>query len=332
MPETIPTDITATSTPSRTITQDGHGNIKISVKATEAAVQRVTPPPPALGTAERDAWLPKAFLTPQALVASQKEGHATITRLSQELAVLKAGAPSTTATTTATPPSPQIPITPATVENLTSVAAAALTGTDVPPTASVVVPPAPSAPIPGVQDTVAQTLDLPAMSAEWAKNGGKLTPASQARLDKLGVTKEVVEQYVQAQMAWAANNTASLEQVVGGKDRLGLVLQWYGANEKETGDLYNAALAKLDYKSARLILAGMNATYADAVGHDPRLSMSGAESARMITESPFLSQGELQTALSDPRYKAGTDAQFIRSVERRALQFAAMQRTGRAGR
>jgi hypothetical protein len=171
---------------------------------------------------------------------------------------------------------------------------------------------------------------LLALSAEWAANGGKLLPTSLARLEKHGIGKAQVEQFIEAQTALADKHAASLAAVAGGSDRLPLVLSWHTVNNPQAAARYNQALAASDIQGARLILAGMSAAYTDAVGHDPRLAIGGVEAGRMATEQPFASMAELQAAQSDPRYRNGTDLAYIRSVERRGLDYARRRRGGSA--
>ena len=328
----VPAGMTSESRQHAVVSTDGKGHDKISVKAGIGATLASVPPTPIYADTARPTWLPQNFKNPEALVQSQKEAQATITRLSQELALLKGGAATTPASTpspsaVATPSGPVAPPAPTTsvAEPSTALQAGFAAGS----TASPDSPPAALEPTP-TPAPQPEPVDLLALSAEWAANGGKLTATSEARLAKHGIGKAQVEQFIEAQTALADKYAASLAQVAGGSDRLPLVLEWHALNNPQAAARYNQALAASDIQGARLILAGMSASYTDAVGRDPRLAIGGVEAGRMVTEQPFASMAELQAAQSDPRYRNGTDPAYIRSVERRGLDYARRRRGGSA--
>jgi hypothetical protein len=187
------------------------------------------------------------------------------------------------------------------------------------------------APTPGAGITEPEPiapLDLTALSAEWAKNGGRLTPPSLSRLAKLGIDERAVAQYVEAQTALAEKHTTGLEQAAGGKDRLPLILQWHATNNATLANRYNMALATGDFEGATIIMQAMSAGYTNAVGYDPRLAIGGAEASRISSEEPFMSQAEMVQAMSDKRY--GKDPAYTRKVERQSMEYAELKRKGKA--
>ena len=328
----IPAGMTSSSTQHSIVSTDGKGHEKISVKAGVGATLASIPPTPIYADTARAAWLPQQFKSPEAMAASYKEAQATITRQAQELALLKGGAATTPASTpslsaAATPSGPAALPAPTTsaAQPSTALQQGFVEGATVPPAS----PPAALEPTP-TPAPQPEPVDLLALSAEWAANGGKLTATSEARLAKHGIGKAQVEQFIEAQTALADKYAASLAQVAGGSDRLPLVLEWHALNNPQAAARYNQALAASDIQGARLILAGMSASYTDAVGRDPRLAIGGVEAGRMVTEQPFASMAELQAAQSDPRYRNGTDPAYIRSVERRGLDYARRRRGGSA--
>ena len=310
----------------------GHGPIRVTagVGATSAADSRAT-----YSETERPQWLPRNFNSPEALVASQREAQATITRLSQELATLKAGAPSiapSTRTDVGVPLAPtQTP--PAPVADLTRIAAAALPPatpaqpTAPAPSASTLALSVPTLAVPSTPEPVTP-VDLQALSEEWARNGGQLSAASLARLAKQGISELQVNQYIEGQKALAAKHVASLERVAGGSDRLPLVLQWAASNAHPAANRYNMALATGDYEAAALFLAHMSAGYIDEMGRNPKLAIGGVEAGRMAEEQPFLSMKEATDAMADRRY--GKDQAYTRSIERRTMAYSALKRAGKA--
>lgn len=323
--------MTSTQTEHAHVSTDGKGHGKITVRAGVGATSATDSRTTTYSEEPRPQWLPANFKTPQALVESQREGQATITRLSQELAAQRAGAPSTAPSTSVASQLAPTPMPPAPVADLTRIAAAALVPTTLVPateTTSSVSTPASAPPSQPAPSTPADPVDLTALSAEWGRNGGKLSAASLARLEKQGISQATVNQYIEAQEALAAKHTASLERVAGGKDRLALVLNWAMANSHPATNRYNMALATGDYEGASLFLASMTSGYVDEVGRNPRLAISGIEATRMEAEQPFLSMAEMVKAQDDRRY--GKDPAYTRMVERRGLAYAALKRAGKA--
>ena len=319
MPEsiTVETGLNATTTEHALVSSDGKGHDKISVRAGPNATLGTLVPQPILSSTPRDPWLPQQYKTPVDLVKSYQEAQAKITKQAQELAALKAGA----ALPVASP-------TPA-VAPLAAVDGASPPAVTTPPAVST--DPLPLAPTPGTTPSAPEhvaPIDLAALSAEWAKNGGRLTPASLSRLAKVGIDERAIGQYIEAQTALAEKHTASLEQAAGGKDRLPMVLQWHATNNVPLADRYNMALATGDFQGAAICLAAMSAAYTEAVGYDAKLPIGGVEAGRIASEGPFMSQAEMVQAMDDRRY--GKDPAFTRSVERRAMRYAQLKKEGKA--
>lgn len=319
---TVETGMNATTTQHSIVSSDGKGHDKITVRAGLNATMNPTLPQPQYAPTPREPWLPQNFKTPQDLVKSYQELQASFTKKSQELAALgKAGAPSTPATTPVQLYAP--------TDQPAPVAASPTTPTPAPATETVVSSPVPSVPTPTVAPEPVPPVDLQALSAEWAKNGGKLTATSIARLAKQGIDERAINLYIEAQTALAEKHTKSIAVAAGGEDRLPLILQWAAAgNAARLADRYNMFLATGDFEGATITMAAMSAAYTNAVGYDPRLAIGGVEAGRIQSEEPFMSQAEMVRGMSDKRY--GKDPAYTRSVERRSMQYAALKQAGKA--
>lgn len=238
-----------------------------------------------LGTEPRPQWLPDNFKKPEDLVKSYQESVKELTKTKQEVATLKKATASSELTGSA--PTAEKSATDTTTTSVT----------------------------PG-------PLDLPGLASEWAANGGKLTDASLGRLEKSGINRSDVEQFIAGQQALAAQHTESLARVAGGREQLQDVLEWYAqGGSKAEASQYNKALAEGRFDDARLVLTNMVNTYRDRVGRDPRVLVKGEIASGAKNEAPFMNFGEVTRAMNDPRYK--TDLTYRRSVERRTM---AMQR------
>ena len=154
------------------------------------------------------------------------------------------------------------------------------------------------------------------LSKEFAENSGALTEETLTKLEKAGIERATVDQYIAGQQAIATQVAASLTEVAGGAEALRSVLDWAGTNLTEAeADAYNSALDSGNIEAAKLALQGVAAKYTAAVGSEPSL-VEGEAAAGVTGVAPFGSQQEVIAAMKDPRYKSG-DPAYVKSVEKR---------------
>lgn len=227
-----------------------------------------TPKAPEQKAAERPAWLPEKFKTPEDFAKSYAE-----------LEAKQSGKP------------PEAPATK----------------------------PEDGAAKPPVNITEAQALvekaglDMSKLRAEYAEKG-EFTPESLAALEKAGVTKDVVNNYVSGLQAQTEKYTAQVAESVGGVEEMQKLFQWAGQNltpdEVKSAD---AVLANGDPAVSSLLLQGLQARYIAQNGKEPKL-ITGTPAPTQGVQ-PFASSAEMQRVMASPEYK--TDPAFRAKVEQR---------------
>lgn len=154
-------------------------------------------------------------------------------------------------------------------------------------------------------------LDLSTYEAEFSDTG-VLSADSYTQLEKAGIPKSVVDQYIEGQKAVAANATTEAHGLVGGADNYKAMLSW-ATTSLDAADktAFNAAVDK-GGASSKLAIAGLNAQFRAAQGSAPQL-LGGFAPSGAQEVSGYRSTSELTTAMSDPRY--AKDAAYRKDVE-----------------
>jgi hypothetical protein len=156
-------------------------------------------------------------------------------------------------------------------------------------------------------------LDMSKLKAEYAEKG-EFTPESLEALEKAGVTKDVVNNYVAGLQAQAEAYTAKVAESVGGTEEMQKLFQWAGQNltpdEVKSAD---AVLANGDPVVSALLLQGLQARYVQQNGKEPKLVTGSPAPSKGI--EPFESQADMLKAMGSQEYK--TNPAFRARVEQR---------------
>lgn len=159
------------------------------------------------------------------------------------------------------------------------------------------------------QDT-GGTIDIAAFEKEYADNGS-LSDKSYEALARVGITKEIVDRYIEGRTAYAANYDEQVMSVAGGKSEYEAIVNWAKDNlsdsEKES---YNKAVTSRDIELAKLATAGLMAKYKSSQGNIPATTIEGGASSGL---SYYSSMDELVTDQKDIRYEK--DTAFRQAVE-----------------
>lgn len=144
-------------------------------------------------------------------------------------------------------------------------------------------------------------LNLQDFSQEYAQKG-ELSSESYEKLAKAGYSKELVDQFIEGQMARAAQFESSIKNEVGGNDAYVEMVTWAKANLTPAEiDAYNAAVSSGNPQQAKLAAMGLRAQYEKANGSDPKRLLGGTNAA--ASSDVFESVAQLKEAMKDPRYK-----------------------------
>lgn len=160
------------------------------------------------------------------------------------------------------------------------------------------------------------TSDLLAEANTEFGDKGFLSPETFAKLDKAGIPKARVSEYIEGRKAVAASQGNMLAEIAGSEEILKAVIQWSGANlTNAEADAYNNALDSGNTEALKLAFQGVFAKYSTAVGVDGDLVAGPAGEAIAGGARPFASQQEVIEAMSSKAYK--TDPAERKRVEQR---------------
>lgn len=160
-------------------------------------------------------------------------------------------------------------------------------------------------------------LDMESLQAEYSKEG-KLSDESVAKLEKAGITKAQLDQYIEGQKAQATLYTQSLAEAVGGTDALNETLKWAADALTESEiTAANAALTSGNAEQAKLVLAGLNSRRLQATGEEPTL-VGGRSSPGGSGVHGYESSHQMITDMNSAQYKA--DPAFRAQVAKRVAQ------------
>jgi vacuolar-type H+-ATPase subunit H len=153
-------------------------------------------------------------------------------------------------------------------------------------------------------------LDMSALESEVVENG-TLSDKSFEALEKAGISREMVERYIEGQRALGEAVQSRLTAHVGGKEVLDGMLQWAATNlDRAEAEAFNQTVGGNEAQ-ARIALDGLKAKYVAANGQPPANPVGGSRAAAGAPGYESLAQ--MQKDMSDPRYS--TDPAFRQQVE-----------------
>ena len=143
-------------------------------------------------------------------------------------------------------------------------------------------------------------LNVQDLQAEF-DNSGELKAESYEALDKAGIPKEYVDQFIAGQLAMRENLVSDVKGVAGGEDSYVEMMEWASNNLSESEkNAYNNAVNNTDVEAIKLAVVGLKARYESANGIEPTLTKGKASPS---TEGGFRSWAEVTEAMADARYQ-----------------------------
>jgi hypothetical protein len=140
-------------------------------------------------------------------------------------------------------------------------------------------------------------LDWTAVNEEFARDG-KLSDKSYEALNKIGISREMIDSYTAGQVALRDAKRNEVLSAVGGADEYAKVVQWAAESLKPDEIAgFNAIVNGRDLNATKTAVAGLKARYDASVGKEPDLIQG--DSSR---QTGFASMDELKAAQRDPRY------------------------------
>lgn len=231
---------------------------------------------------ERPTWLPENFKSPEDLAKSYKEAQAELTRLKQ-------GTPAPVEE-----PKPDVPA-PADKpkDNLTidEQAAKAVEGAG---------------------------LDVSKLSEEFYSEG-KLKDESYEALQKAGLNRELVDDYIRLKQGEAATVRTEVLSIAGGEEGFKQMVQWASANYADVAT-YNNMITSGDPSQMRMAMTALKTAYVSANGSDPKLVMGGSGTP---AGASYRNDLEMVADMQKPEYR--TNPSFRAEVEEKVARYLANQ-------
>jgi len=142
-------------------------------------------------------------------------------------------------------------------------------------------------------------LNMDTLASEYAEKG-ELDEKSYEALEKAGIPKDYVNQFIEGQKAIADQQASSIKNMVGGSEAYTEMTAWAAENmSEEEKTAYNTAVNSKDIETAKLAVVGLKAKFEKANGNEPNL-LEGK--ATVSGEKGYASWAEVTRAMSDDRY------------------------------
>jgi len=153
--------------------------------------------------------------------------------------------------------------------------------------------------------------DVEPMSREFAESG-QISEKSYKALEAKGISRELIDSYIDGQRAVAEAQVSSVYQSVGGQQNYQQMVNWAAENlPPDEVDAFDALIESGNQASIQMAVRGLYARYSSAAGQ-PRLIQGNMSTSG---SNAFRSLAELTTAMRDPRYKS--DPAYRKDVEDR---------------
>lgn len=142
-------------------------------------------------------------------------------------------------------------------------------------------------------------LNMETLQKEYSEKG-ELDTKSYEALEKVGITKQYVDNYIAGQQALAEQTAAEIKETVGGTEAYNDMVSW-AANNMTDGErqAYNKAVNSPDKETVKLAVNALKAQYERANGVEPKLVEGKAAPTQ---EQGFKSWAQVTEAMADPRY------------------------------
>jgi len=143
---------------------------------------------------------------------------------------------------------------------------------------------------------------------------GTLSDSAYQSLEEAGLSRDVVDTYVQGFEALQSQQEESLQAEIGGPDNYESMAEWAStALTDQEQQVYNNTVESGDRDAAAMAIRGLYARYV-ADGGDPVSLVQGGTAGNALAV-PFGSSYEMTQSMADPRYE--NDEGYRRSVEAR---------------
>lgn len=134
---------------------------------------------------------------------------------------------------------------------------------------------------------------------KWSSQENSFTEQQYVELEKAGLPRNIVDQFIQGQQAVLQQSVNELVSQVGGADTYQKMAEWAQSTLSPAQiEAYDKALDQ-GPEVAKLAVQGLHAQYVKAVGKSPALIQGSQNQAG---SGAFQSFAEVKAAMKDPRY------------------------------
>mgnify|MGYP003115893269 CR=1 FL=1 len=163
-----------------------------------------------------------------------------------------------------------------------------------------------------------QTEAIQSATTEWQEKGA-LSDSTYESLAQSGLSRELVDSYIEGQNALQSSEENALMDVAGGHEAYAEMAEWASEALSETQlDAYNAALESGTKEQATLAIDWLKAKHDAANGTNPALIQGRTQGS---SSKPFDSRAQVLAAMAERdasgSKKYATDPAFRAEVERR---------------
>lgn len=142
-------------------------------------------------------------------------------------------------------------------------------------------------------------LDMSSLQQQYSEKG-QLDDKSYEALEKVGITKQYVDNYIAGQEAIANQQANEIKQTVGGEETYQEMVDWASKNMTEgEKQAYNKAVNSGDMDTVKLAVNALKSQFERANGVEPKLVEGKAQPT---SEEGFQSWAQVTEAMADPRY------------------------------
>lgn len=161
------------------------------------------------------------------------------------------------------------------------------------------------------QQAVAQAgLDFNALSAEFAANGELSADSYKALHEKSGIPREIVDQFINGQVAAQQIAREEVHKIVGGGDNYQQLVTWAKDNLSPVEiAAFNKIAGGADLTATKIAVQGLKSRYDAAFGSEPNLISDNLASNGAVG---YRSKAEMTKDMADPRY--ASDPAFRQDV------------------
>ena len=149
-------------------------------------------------------------------------------------------------------------------------------------------------------------------AGEYYDENGSISEEHYTQFEANGISREVVDRYVNGIQATADAESAALMGTIGGQDNFEQMSSWMAESLPEAEvTAYNNVVEKGSNEEVAVLLQGMFARYKAASGAGTKQVQGTVASA----PAGFRSRGEVMAAMNNPQYR--TDSAYRADVERK---------------